>query len=594
MRLAGDRDGFQRCHKGSSTFSANPIHSIVKSPLETEGFAGITFEIVNSSANAVVVDRTPYTPGQVVATLTTDVNGHASTADNALSYGRYTVREKATNNSMLLTWREQLVTVSENRKIYSVTAVDDVVRGGLAVEKRDSITGSTPQGDADFEGITFEVINNSKNPVIVNDKSIAPGEVALTLTSDSEGKCHTADNALPFGEYILHEKSTNDSMLNTAPDQTVIIDEHLKVYTHQMDNEVVRGGVLIEKRDLESKLLTPLGGASLEVFVHADINDKNQTITIRGRGGLVIRKTAEDNFVEGVSFLITGKDYAKKFKTNEDGEIHVDNLAPGEYTVTEIADKVTARYEIQEGQTVTVTAGEQAEVKFHNKLLRGQIVGRKTDTEGNPLEGVNFGLFTKDAKEFSKDKAIATSKTDRAGKFEFKDVPYGEYQIKELEALPGYIMLAGTVPVKVDSSTVTLEDIQNAKTQIVVSKIDSATGKELPGAKLEIRDKDGKVVESWTSTDKPHTIEKLPAGEYTLHEVSAPKGYELAEDIKFTVKDSGEPITIVMKDKPSGSVETPQTGDRGWPLALAVFGVSLGGVVISMVLGRKKKKDGGI
>ena len=155
-------------------------------------------------------------------------------------------------------------------------------------------------------------------------------------------------------------------------------------------------------------------------------------------------------------------------------------------------------------------------------------------------------------------------------------------------------MLAGTVPVKVDSSTVTLEDIQNAKTQIVVSKIDSATGKELPGAKLEIRDKDGKVVESWTSTDKPHTIEKLPAGEYTLHEVSAPKGYELAEDIKFTVKDSGEPITIVMKDKPSGSVETPQTGDRGWPLALAVFGVSLGGVVISMVLGRKKKKDGGI
>ena len=157
MRLAGDRDGFQRCHKGSSTFSANPIHSIVKSPLETEGFAGITFEIVNSSANAVVVDRTPYTPGQVVATLTTDVNGHASTTDNALSYGRYTVREKATNNSMLLTWREQLVTVSENRKIYSVTAVDDVVRGGLAVEKRDSITGSTPQGDADFEGITFEV-----------------------------------------------------------------------------------------------------------------------------------------------------------------------------------------------------------------------------------------------------------------------------------------------------------------------------------------------------------------------------------------------------------------------------------------------------
>lgn len=57
----------------------------------------------------------------------------------------------------------------------------------------------------------------------------------------------------------------------------------------------------------------------VEVFVHADINDKSQTITIRGLGGLVIKKTAEDNFVEGISFLITGKDYSKKFKTDKNG-----------------------------------------------------------------------------------------------------------------------------------------------------------------------------------------------------------------------------------------------------------------------------------
>lgn len=78
---------------------------------------------------------------------------------------------------MLHTFREQTVTVREHKKTYVVTAENDVVRGGLSVEKRDSITGSTPQGNADFEGITFEVINDSRNPVIVNDKSIAPGEV---------------------------------------------------------------------------------------------------------------------------------------------------------------------------------------------------------------------------------------------------------------------------------------------------------------------------------------------------------------------------------------------------------------------------------
>ena len=83
--------------------------------------------------------------------------------------------------------------------MYTFTADNDVVRGGLSVEKRDTITGSTPQGDADFSGITFEIINDSRNPVIVNDKSIAPGEVALTLTTDSEGKASTAPDALPYG-----------------------------------------------------------------------------------------------------------------------------------------------------------------------------------------------------------------------------------------------------------------------------------------------------------------------------------------------------------------------------------------------------------
>lgn len=328
----------------------------------------------------------------------------------------------------------------------------------------------------------------------------------------------------------------------------------------------------------------------VEIAVHADINDKAQTITFRSRGGLIIRKTAEDNMVEGISFLVTGKDYAKTFKTDQNGVIRVDGLTPGEYTVTEIADKVTAKYEIEAGKTVTV-GGETAEVKFYNKLLRGQIIGRKTDMAGNPLEGVTFGLFAKDAKEFTADKAVATVKTDAAGKFQFDKVPYGDWQIKELEALPGYIILTDPIPVTVDSSKVTLDDIKNDHTRIVISKVDSATGKELAGAKLEIKDKDGKVVESWTSTDKPHTIAKLPAGEYTLHEVSAPKGYELAKDIKFTVDDSTDGITIVMKDKPTNTTTTPNTGDRGWKLALTVFGVSLGGVVISLLLSRKKKEE---
>ncbi len=89
----------------------------------------------------------------------------AGTEDEVLPYGTYTLREVSTNESMLQTFTEQTVQVREHKETYVVTAENEVVRGGLAVEKRDTITGSTPQGNADFSGITFEIINDSKNPV---------------------------------------------------------------------------------------------------------------------------------------------------------------------------------------------------------------------------------------------------------------------------------------------------------------------------------------------------------------------------------------------------------------------------------------------
>ena len=85
-------------------------------------------------------------------------------------------------------------------------------------------------------------------------------------------------------------------------------------------------------------------------------------------------------------------------------------------------------------------------------------------------------------------------------------------------------------------------------TKVQISKVDVATGKELPGAELVIKDKEGNTVTQWVSEDKPHYIEKLPAGDYTLTEITAPNGYQLAESIAFTVLPTGELQTVVMKD----------------------------------------------
>ena len=251
-------------------------------PQGNSSFANIDFEIINRSANPVVVDGTTYAVGDVVMTITTDETGHASTGSEALPYGTYEVRESQTNESMLLTWPGETVTVRQQGHSVAITAVNDVERGGLSVEKQDTITGSTPQGDANFEGITFEIINNSRNPVMVEGQKYQPGEVVKTLVTDSEGKASTADDLLPYGEYILHESATNESMLITAPDQTVLVEDDGIIYEFVMADEVVRGGVLIEKRDLESGLLTPLGGASLDGTLFEITNKSINAVYVNG------------------------------------------------------------------------------------------------------------------------------------------------------------------------------------------------------------------------------------------------------------------------------------------------------------------------
>lgn len=96
-----------------------------------------------------------------------------------------------------------------------------------------------------------------------------------------------------------------------------------------------------------------------------------------------------------------------------------------------------------------------------------------------------------------------------------------------------------------DNATVIMRD---DITRVQISKVDIATGKELPGAELVIKDKDGNTVAQWISEDKPLYMEKLPSGDYTLTEITAPNGYQLAESIAFTVLPTGELQTVVMKD----------------------------------------------
>lgn len=405
-----------------------------------------------------------------------------------------------------------------------------------------------------------------------------PEKPTLGTTATVDGK-HTAD---PTGEItivdvveytgltpgetytisgVLMDKSTNHALLVDGAEVTAEIEfipenaDGTVELTYTLDASALAGTTIVVFETLHSD--------EVEIAAHADINDEAQTITINPKGGLLIQKTSEDGVLEGFTFLVEGEGYSETFTTDGAGKIYIEDLSPGEYTITEQENDLTARYEIPAGQTVTVTAEEATTVEVYNQLLQGKITGHKTGAEQAPLEGVTFGLFDAEATEFAAENAIKVTTTNESGEFSF-EAPYGNYQVKELETVPGYVTMKESIAVEVNKTDVDLEDIANSQTVVHFSKVDKDTGEELPGAVLELYAPDGSLLDTWETTDIPHVIPGLPVGEdYILREVTAPEGFEVAEDVTFNVEDTTEIQTITMEDeKTPDQPEEPETPDE--------------------------------
>ena len=263
---------------------------------------------------------------------------------------------------------------------------------------------------------------------------------------------------------------------------------------------------------------------------------------------------------------------------------YIEKLPAGEYTLTEIT--APDGYAFAESVTFTVLpTGEVQQFEMLDDVIKVEI-SKKDLTTMEELPGAELTITDKDGKEI--ESWVSTDKPHYIEK-----LPAGEYTLTEITAPDGYAF-AESVPFTVlPTGEVQQFEMRDDVIKVEISKVGITTNKELPGAELIITNKDGKVVGHWTSADKPYYIEKLPAGEYTLTEITAPNGYEIAENIFFTVLPTGEIQRVVMKDAPipeqpvqptppSAPTPTPlipQTGDT-FPLGLllALAGLSLAGL----------------
>lgn len=256
--------------------------------------------------------------------------------------------------------------------------------------------------------------------------------------------------------------------------------------------------------------------------------------------------------------------------TDKEGKAVLNNLPIGKYYVVEekagqncVLDSEAKEFEIAyKGQEVAV---DYVTMELTNQRQKVSLSLLKKDAEtGKPLEGVVFGLYAQeDIKNAAgevvveKDALIELGTTDEEGKLVFQaDLPHGKYYIQEVEHKPGYLPNDEVYSFDASYTDQTLEllafseEISNQPTITEFTKVDLTGGQEIEGAKMQILDQDGKVVEEWVSKKEPHVVYALEPGEYVLHEEQAPteQGYVRAEDVKFVVEETGDIQKVKMED----------------------------------------------
>lgn len=178
----------------------------------------------------------------------------------------------------------------------------------------------------------------------------------------------------------------------------------------------------------------------------------------------------------------------------------------------------------------------------------------------------------------------------------FKGLEAGKYILHEKKAPDGYVT-AKDIEFQVFAvSEVQKVEMVDEITKTEFTKTDAKTGKLLKGATMQILDEKGKVVKEWVSEDKPAKFEKLPVGKYILHEAKAPKGYELAKDIEFEVKDTTDVQTFTMADKTKvGKVVffKPNNVNTGDHSNIYMFGLSfIFAIALTIFMAVAKKEKG--
>ena len=264
-------------------------------------------------------DETEYTKEHAIMTATSEKDGSFSFAK--VPYGKWIVREIEAPEGFVLDDTSYEVNIGENEQVIEVEITDEYIYGNIELTKVDA-----DYPDNKLTGATFDVYKDVNGDGKLDDGDELIGNLEETATGIYEMK------EILYGKYLVQE---------TKAPEGFVLDKG--VYS-----------VFIEKDETTYKVENKAGVGFI-----------NEAM----KGSLKIKKTSSDGNVEGFTFRVTGVNgYDSTFTTDKNGEISIDGLRIGEYTVSEVSDNVSAGYILPADKKVTVKVGETVEIEMHNEL----------------------------------------------------------------------------------------------------------------------------------------------------------------------------------------------------------------------------------
>ena len=452
----------------------------------------------------------------------------------------YTLREEMAPYGYLKA-TDVKFTLEDTAEIQKVEMKDEVPTGLLIINKNgefldkvtllDHVKGTVEHlfeyVTGSLTDVTFDVFaaEDIKAADGVSEDYFKADEKVGTITTDSNGIAQMED--LPAGKYYVKEvKTAHGYVLDGEPTYVDLSyrdqDTPVITYDEKWQNARQKVKVTVVKKEKDTDRV--LAGGVFGLYTSEDIKNAKGEVLLEKDSLIEQRVTDEKGQITFTADLpVDGKYYVKEI------------FAPDGFVTTEEVQEFTFEY-----------AGEdQAEVSydftFENQPTTVEL--SKTDlTTGKELPGAHLKVTDSDGNTVDEWTSMEESHV-------IKELVVGKkYTMTETKPADGYVTAESITFTVENTAEVQKHEMKDDVTKVEISKTDITGETEIPGAKLTILDKDDQVVESWTSTEEAHYIEKLPIGKYTLREEQAPKGYLLTADVTFEVKDTGEVQKVTMKD----------------------------------------------